>query len=391
MSLKYYRNLSEPTGSNSVSFGLAYSGNYYIITSQPRIRMYSQNTFENTKVSQNITSGAQGICLINSASAVLGHNSASVTYMELSSLHTTSVTSGAVSVPTGFGQVMAGNITNGEVIMGRTSSGGVIKATTAPALTALTPSALSGAVVNTVISKGSNWILGTNNGKIMEMDSSGTVSTNITVPTTPAISTPTPQIIGLSYYNDKLLALTDLGLMFLYTWSTSTLLDTQYVGYSIAGSSSSCLCDLGSGSVAMSCNPNGGSGGLLQEIYYESGKILIEDSLVLPNAPKSITYDPTTSFIGVNGSSSAFTTCSSAKVSKTDKIQVTTRLQDPAGLDIPGRVIRLRKAKVGSSVVENDTVTSTGPQTINATDSRSYLEIAVRSSPEKFDIREFDA
>ena len=33
---------------------------------------------------------------------------------------------------------------------------------------------------------------------------------------------------GLVYYNDKLLVLTDLGLMFLYKWSTSTLLDTQF-------------------------------------------------------------------------------------------------------------------------------------------------------------------
>lgn len=391
MSLKIYKNLSEPTGSNTCPIGLAYNGNYYVYTSQPRVRLYDQNTFKNVMVSQSVTSGAQGICLINSASAVMCHNSASVTYVELSSLHTTSVTSGAAAAPSGYGQVIAGNVSSGEAIIGRTSSGGVVKANTSFSLSTLSPSALTGTTAISVISKGSNWILGTSSGKIMEMDSSGTVSTNITVPVTPAVSTPNPQIIGLSYYNDKLLAITDLGLAFLYTWSTSTLLDTQYIGYSIAGSSSSCLCDLGSGSAVISSSPNGGSGGLLQEIYYECGKILIEDSLILPTGVKTLTYDPTTDFIGINGTSSAFTSACSAKASKTDKIQVPTRLQDPAGLDIEGRVIRLRKSKIGSSIVESDTTTTIGSQLINATNSRSYIEIAVRTSPEKFDVREFDA
>jgi len=389
MSLKYYKDFTEPTGSNNVQLSLAYNGNVYAVTSQPRIRLYDQATFENTKVSQSITSGAQGITLITSASAVMCHNSASVTYVELSSLHTTSVTSGAAAAPSsGLNQLAAGNPTSGIAILARSTSGGVIKATSSQVLTALTPAALTGTTATAIVVKDSNWIIGTANGKVMEMDSSGTVSTNITLPATPAIAAQTIQVTGLVYYNDRLLVLTDLGLMFLYQWSTSTLLDTQFTSPTTAYSFS-CLTDLASGSAAASWN--GSTSAPLSEIYFDAGKIVFEDTIYIPGTIKSLTCDPTTNFVGMGGTSSSFTSYFSAKSSKTDRIQVSTRLQDPAGLDIEGRVIRLRKSKIGSSIVESDTTTTIGSQLINATNSRSYIEIAVRTSPEKFDVREFDA
>ena len=389
MSLKIYKDFTEPSGSNNVPISLAYNGNIYAITSQPRIRLYNQETFENTKVSQAITSGAQGITLINSASAVMCHSSATVSYVELSSLHTTTVTSGAAAATSsGFAQLAAGNPTSGIAILSRSTSGGVIKATTSQVLSALTPAALSGTIATAIIVKDSNWILGTANGRVMEMDSSGTVTTNIALPTTPAISVPTLQVTGLVYYNDKLLVLTDLGLMFLYKWSTSTLLDTQFTSPT-STSAFSCLVDLGSGSAAAAWNGSGSTP--LSEIYSDSEKIVFEDTLYIPGTIKSMSCDPTSNFIGISGTSSTFTSYFSAKTSKTSKIHIPTRLQDPAGLDIPGRVIRLRKARVGASIVESDTSVGTGAQNIVATDSRSYIEIAVRTSPEKFDIREFDA
>lgn len=389
MALIPNKQFNEPTGSNSVGVNLALNGNLFVCTSQPRIRLYNQNTLENSRVSQSITSGSQSITLINAASAIVHHSSAVVTFVELSSLHTTTITSGVVSAPTsGLGQLAAGNPTLGTALLARSTSGGVLKVLSNATCSSLTPAALSGSTVTSVITKDNKWLLGTSAGRIMEIDDSGTVTTNIAVPTTPAVSATVQQVIGLVYYNNKVLALTDLGFLHLYDWSLPALLDTKFVGSSTT-STFSTLCDLGSGSAAYIPSRAGQSA--ILEVYFEKQKIVLEDSFIPPVSPTFASYDPVTRFLGVASNSSGFTSYITFKVTNTNKIPVTTRLQDPAGLDVAGRVIRVRKAGIGRSIVESDTNVGTGEQSIDSTEGRSYFEIAVRQSPEKFDIREFPA
>ena len=71
------------------------------------------------------------------------------------------------------------------------------------------------------------------------------------------------------------------------------------------------------------------------------------------------------------------------------KVNVLTRAQDPVSLDVPARVIRIRDAGIGRTFCESDITIAAGASSYPCTADRNYIELALLTSPNKYDIREF--
>ena len=64
-----------------------------------------------------------------------------------------------------------------------------------------------------------------------------------------------------------------------------------------------------------------------------------------------------------------------------------TRFQDPVGVDVASRCIRIRDEGIGRTTIEIDQNVSSGAQPVNATSDRQYIELNFYSG--NWDIREF--
>jgi len=206
------------------------------------------------------------------------------------------------------------------------------------------------------------------------------------------------RVSSISFYNGKALVMDTAGVLRLYDWTQATpaLLDV-FIGTCWNLNQNSVLSRAASGTCFMTGpKATGLYTQAITEVYFEQGEILIESQwLNLPTATvmRGIAHSPISNKIAlVSTDTNALYAIKVLNVLPTSKTSALTRLQYPANSDVGGRVIRMRDAGVGRSIVELDVTLSAGATSLPATMGRNYVEIALLSTPSSLiDVREFKA
>jgi hypothetical protein len=379
--------------------------NIYYVTSQSSFKRVNQET--GTITLNNIASSINcyGVALISAASTVQVFSSANVYFTDVTTGAFSVITSGAASVvKVGVGyQQLAANPSTKIAVATRTTNNTVtlIDGNT------FTVSALSvsmgGAQATCVAAKTgtSNFFAATSATStltIYEFDTSGTVIKSFS----PAITRvggalSTYEISAMTYYDNYLLIATTSGTLQLYDWSQSTpvLLDTlQYNNWN--NTYAPCLSNNVSGTCyfVSSCQ-TGSNYGAINEICFDRGRLFpasVWTGMNTTAVGSALTLSPSSQILGMGtGNSSSLPAMKIYSVTPVDKVNVQTRLQDPPTVDITGRVIRIRDAGVGRSFVELDTTVTAGVNELPANNGSNYIELALITSPNKWDVREFKA
>lgn len=377
------------------------SSNIYTVNSTTLFRKYDQATLTNTlTVNATSSTSATGVALINSASAVVSCTSANLLFIELSTGHRSTITTNAAA--TQRSTAMQQIATNQSTLMGiatKSTTGSVtlINGNTF-ALSSLSVTGLTSQNATCTIAKtdSNNFFIGTTDSKVYEIDTTGAVIKSLTLPITNkyggALSS--LQVGSMAYYNNYLLVSDTGGIVRLYDWSQGTpLLVDQYFCTAWNFNQQIMLSNAASGTCYMTTpQANNLYNHSISEVYFEKGEILIESCWTgMFNSTTVIGTAQNTSgkmaMITTGTTSPAamrvFNTTSPAKTS------VLTRAQDPPGLDIPARVIRIRDAGIGRTFVESDITIAAGASSYPCTADRNYIELSLLTSPDKWDIREF--
>lgn len=366
------------------------------ITSQPDFRKYDLTSLNQTNTSLSIVASPGGITLITQSTAVVVSSTTSqVDFIDINTNAKTAVTTGATTcwVNSQSGQV-AGNTSTGIAIATKSTTGSVQKITSGQVLSSLSPTGLSGANATFIITKGDNFLLGTSNGKVIEIDSSGTVAQTITLPTTPNVgTTPTPVVSGLSYYSPNLAVATQHGLLYVYEYGSSTLIYTGIIDSANSSNAGTTLCTSISGYTVLgrSTAPTNITEAI-SEFYFSNNSPIIE-STYYNDSNSQITgvgLDINNKSWSIYNTSSNFLQLRTHDVGPLEHTLVETRAQDPAGSDITARIIRIR-GDIGKSCVDLDSSITTTTN-LDAVNGHPYFELAIKSgSPDKYDFREFMA
>jgi len=376
------------------------SNNIYVISTAPDFRIYNWNG-QQTNTTVTTLSNPTGIVLATAASAVVSYFSSNIDIINVQTNQRTNITSGAAATFAQFsGQQLAVSQASKVAIATRTGTGGVTKINvTTQALSTLSPSSLSGISSTCVIYNPDrdSFIVGTNSGKITEIDINGNVIKSFNIPNSPNVTSPTVTITGLSYYNNILVCTTAHGLMYFYNYATLAL---NYISLcpprSGSGPVTTSLCDSASGLTLMAKSGTvAGRGTGVSEIYFNTPTPTIQ----------TIFSDTITSPISVGIQASLNKAYVLFENSTANKVQLriftltspqitteTTRSQDPFGVDVAARILRLRDDSIGTAFVEIDQSVSSGTQSVNCTNDHSYIEVGyISGSPGRWDIREFQA
>lgn len=406
MSLVLFGDISAPT-TNTYANAVDNGTELDVITSDSTgvFRRFDLTTLGQlgTDVSLKSAVRAVGISMITSACAVIVYgNDTTVDLIQVSSGYRQNYSGGAntaLGTSVFKGQQVAGDPSTSIAFASSSTNGEIVKINGSTfAVSKPTPAALSGAKALTVIVKegGNAWLLGTNNGKVIEINSSGTSISTITLPTTPNTgSSPTLLVTGLSMYNDTLIVTTGNGGMYIYTYSTATLVNQTVVSPTkTAGNAGTVLCASPSGFTAYA--PSNGTTNFTQAantttvLNFNHLPPTIEDSYTSQtvSAAISIGFAPqanklwmiTTSFapiIRIWHFNPHPTTVNSA-IYSSNSYQA-------------GRIIRIKDPHLGGAFVESDQTISAAAIDIAAVQDAEYIEVAIVSgSPDKFSIRRFN-
>ena len=374
--------------------------NIYTINASTNFRKYDLATLTNT-LTVNATSSTigTGIALINSASAIMSCTSANLLFIELSTGYRSTITTNAAATQRSVAmQQIAANQSTLFGIATKSTTGSVtlINGSTF-ALSSLTVSTLSGVNATCVIPKtdSSNFLIGSSDGKVHEIDTSGTVIKSLTLPITNKYggALTSLQVGSMSYYNNYLLVADTGGIVRLYDWAGSPTLLDQYFCTAWNANQTIMLSNAASGTCYMTTpQANNLYNHAIHEVYFEKGEILVESCWT--GMFNSTTLVGTTQ--NNSGKMAMITTGTTSpcamrvfNVTSPVKVNVLTRAQDPVSLDVPARVIRIRDAGIGRTFCESDITISAGASSYPCTADRNYIELALLTSPNKYDIREF--
>lgn len=392
MGLKLFGEI-EYSSSAFIRDGVAANGFLYFIDST---NFWSKVDIKNLfrPIAVATVSGTAGISLISSASAIIvSSSSTTLDLVELSAGYRQNYSGGAVTGFSTKGQLVAGDPTTLIAFACSNTNSEVVKMNgNTFTVSRPTPSALSGAKATSIITKpgGNAWILGTNNGLIIEIDNAGASVKTITLPTTPNTGTaPTFTVTGLTMYGDILMCTTSHGAMFIYQYSSSTVLYKNLMCPARAASLGNTLCDSSSGYCLYGSNQNSSvnSSMGLSLINLTSSPPLIEDTQVFFGAGEDVVasgFDPSISkaFVLTSANSPVKIKIFDLDVS-TCNIQ--TRSQDPAGADVASRIIRILDSGPGRSAVVADQNVGAGAVNVSSTKERTYYEISIQNG--KWDAR----
>lgn len=374
--------------------------NIYTINASTNFRKYDLATLTNT-LTVNATSSTigTGIALINSASAIMSCTSANLLFIELSTGYRSTITTNAAATQRSVAmQQIAANQSTLFGIATKSTTGSVtlINGSTF-ALSSLTVSTLSGVNATCVIPKtdSSNFLIGSSDGKVHEIDTSGTVIKSLTLPITNKYggALTSLQVGSMSYYNNYLLVADTGGIVRLYDWSGGPTLLDQYFCTAWNLNQTIMLSNAASGTCYMTTpQANNLYNHAIHEVYFEKGEILVESCWT--GMFNSTTLVGTTQ--NNSGKMAMITTGTTSpcamrvfNVTSPVKVNVLTRAQDPVSLDVPARVIRIRDAGIGRTFCESDITIAAGASSYPCTADRNYIELALLTSPNKYDIREF--
>lgn len=376
------------------------SSNIYTVNTTTLFRKYDQASLTNT-LTVNATSSttATGIALINSASAVVSCTSANLLFIELSTGHRSTITTNAAA--TQRNTAMQQIATNQSTLFGiatKSTTGSVtlINGNTF-ALSSLTVSSLSGVNATCVIPKTgtSNFFIGSSNGQVHEIDTSGTVIKSLTLPVSNRYggALTSFQVGSMSYYNNYLLVSDTGGIVRLYDWAGSPTLLDQYFCTAWNLNQTIMLSNAASGTCYMTTpQANNLYNHAIHEVYFEKGEILVESCWTgMFNSTTVVGTAQNTSGKMAMITTGTTSPCAIRVFNTTSpaKVNVLSRAQDPPGLDIPARVVRIRDAGIGRTFCESDITIAAGASSYPCTADRNYIELSFLTSPDKWDAREF--
>lgn len=364
----------------------------------PDLRIYDWNG-KQTNTAVTLPGTPSGIVLGALATAVVAFTSAQVSFVNITTNQITTVSAGAAAAATNsYGQQIAASLTD-QIVMVTRGSGTVSKINVATqVITTLSPSSITGGTTSCILFKPDTrtFLVGTANGKVTEIDLNGAPLKTINLINTPNITAPVITVSGLSYYNDKLAITTGHGLTYFYTYSTSTL---NYImqGHSRPGGipTLTSLTDSASGTFLMArgggAQPNASC--VLTECCMIS---TIPTTHVLNNEAANALYaagiEPSLSKAWAIFGTSAAQGPQLRIFNLTPLQYVTepTRSNDPLGIDVAVRIIRIRTDEIGREMVEIDQNVSSGSQNVLCSDGHQYIELALEAGgTERWDIREF--
>jgi hypothetical protein len=378
---------------NTTFYGACASGNSICtVTAEPKFRKYNFLTLGLAASATLTGSAPSDISFIAPASCIVGYSGSSqFDIIDINTQNVLHITTNAAATYQTSTQQVAANVNTNMALATRASQGQLTLVGLATAQT-LSPAALNTAYARCICVRpdNGNWMVGTSNGKIFEINALGTVLNTITLPTTPNISSPTINVYGISFSYPNVAAATDTGTVFVYNWITQTFLYKFMCSDGLP-----VLCAASSGVTLLGKRENTGNnaGCPISEVYMEQTYPITED--IYFNETNSIVYslniENTLNYaVGCFGSSNLLQ-LRVWNMLPTSKTFVNTQIQNPPGTAVSGRIIRLRDNGIGTKVVEIDQSVTAGNNSVQCTNGRNYIEIGLNSGNTLFDIREFQA
>ena len=378
---------------NSTFYGACASGNAICaITSEPKFRRYNYLTLGLAASATLTGTSPSDISFIAPASCVVSYSGSSqFDILDINTLNVNHITVNAGATKLATTQQIAAN-PNTHLAMATRSNQGQLTMVSLTTAAVISPAALTSAYANCICLRPDTgtWIVGTSLGTVFEINSGGSVLNTITLPTTSQITAPTINVYGVSFSYPNVCAATDTGEVFVYNWATNTLL------YSfMAADGKSVLCQASSGVTLLGKNQYTGNnaGCPVSEIYLEKSYPVPESTYFNETNYTFYALNIENTFnyaIGVIGQAS-FLQLRVWNMLPTSKTFVNTRMQNPPGTDVTGRVIRIRDNGIGTACVEIDQTISAGSNSVQCTNQRNYIELGLNTGNTLFDIREFQA
>jgi hypothetical protein len=392
-----YNDLDLPLDIRSTSFSFrdvrATATRLFAVTSTPLFKAYD---IENGQELYSLTpvSGACGIAIVNDLSAILVSNTNNqVDFIQLSSGYRTLITSGASTVNTNTNtqQVTA---VNGIAIATRAIASTVMKIT-ASAVSQLTVTGMTGiAKCATCDLTSGTYFLGTTDGKIHEINSSGTLLATVTLPCTPGISVADVDIFGISVSLPYVAVTTGQGYLYIYNWSTGTIKTVLPIMEATATTNGVALCDSVSGYTAFIMSRANGSDGMATSVmYFKEGVPYIEQFEFNNSGQTGIGSGITEGWLwSWTNDANANMQLRRWEYPTFANVNVGARIDDPEGTPRAGTVIRIIDGGIGKKRLQSVTDIGAFEQQIACTDDRDYIEIVdYTQGTNKTGFREFTA
>ena len=361
----------------------------YIVNQEPSFKKYNLKT-AGLEYTVSLTSSAVGIALINEASAVVGYTGSQNKYdfIELSSGHKSTTTSQTYSLrATGQAQQMAGDKVN-EVVIATTNTNSLRKINSDQTSSSITVSEMSGYRANVVVAEEASgtFFLGTNNGKIYNIDSSGTVNSTITLPSGISETTPVLYISGISFYDPYLCVVESRGYMYLYNYWSQELLQVVMVPPNDSSTIGIPMCASVSGESLVVSGVNANYLCSVEGIFFRSGVIHREpyfmgDNLGFRGAVRSKNHAACWSYS---------TSLNQMHILEADDASIGSAQSSASDNNLPtaARIIRIRDDGLGHKCVEIDTTIPDSETDVDLTRSKSYIEFSTINANTKFDIKD---
>lgn len=388
-----------PGSSNKFKDACTDSTHIYTITDEDKFRSYTLSG--NNDVTSTLSSTAEGIVLGTSATACVCYATTNFSFINVTTGQVTTITTNAGAANTNnSSQQLAAQPSVAKVLQ-TTQTNGQVKLinVTSQSISNISPSPLSGAQPTCVLahSASATFFVGTNNGKVFELDSSGnTTGVTITVPTTPnRNSTPTIKITGLTHWNNTLGVVTDRGAMYFYTWPDKTFIKAFMTTEDQGSSSFTGLCYSASGySLIARKGTLTNAAAPVQSIVIGNGpsaNITTNDLFFneINQSVESVGIEPSQNlawalFNTATGLQGRLYTITPTLTFSSE----TTRSQNPTNVDVAARVIRIRDDGIGRSFIEVDQNVASGSVSLPCTSGHNYIELSIISGS-KGDVREF--
>ena len=379
------------SGTSKVLQAIAADENYiYGVTSAPAFKLIQNTLGQQMNTDLTVVSSPAAITMITTATAAIFSSSTNqVDFVGVLTNDKTSVTTNATTVYT-VNQGQMADSTGGIALACRAAAGGLLKATSAQVLTNMTVSALSGLQAKSILAEPSSgvWFVGTNNGKVLTVDSSGNLQNTITIPSTPAILAPTIVVSGLSFSYPYLLVATNVGQLHLFNYQSQTEVDRTLSSLENSSTSFQSLCTASSGFTICARVVGGQNATTIESIYFGNGKIYKEDVVI---AEQSTSF---TGCVRTSVKAIVFTSASNfAQLRTYDATSSavgieTTESQNPVGTDVSARVIRILSNGLGKKSVYSDQVVSASIISLPGVEDHDYIELSIVNG-NLWDIREF--
>lgn len=387
--LRSPKRISTTAGSDAIYDACIDDNYFYLVNQEPSFKKYDLDT-GGLEYTVSLTSSAVSVAMINEASAVVGYTSSQNRYdfIELSSGAKSSVTGQTYSIrSTGQAQQMAGDKVN-EIVLITTNTNTLRKILADQTSSNITVSELSGSRANVVIAEEASgtFFLGSEDGRILNIDASGTVNSTISLPTGISETTPKLYVSGISFYDPYLCAVDARGFLYLYNYWSQELLDVQAVPYAGSTTVGISMCTSVSGETLVTSRSSNNSFSSIEEIFFRTGVIhrnpyFLGDNLGIRGAVRSKRH------AGCWNSSSSLHQC---HILDADDASIGSAQSYAIDSDIgvAARIIRIRDDGIGNKCVEIDTTIPASETDVNLTSTKSYIEFSTISANTKFDIKE---